>query len=252
MSTTSILAVCVTLALTVVLPVGAMLLLGRRGGKWRCFFAGAAAFILFAMILEQLLHSAVLRSPAGAVLQGNIWLYGLYGGLAAGLFEETGRLAAFRLLLKKETRPVTALAYGLGHGGIEAMLITGMTMVNNMIVAAAVSGGRELAPELESAAAVLAATPATLFLWAGFERVVAIALHVANSVLVFAAVRRQRYGLYLAAILTHTAVNFLAVVTNAYCSVAITELAVLAFTALVALAAARVYRGLTEEGEHLC
>lgn len=104
MSTASILAVCVTLALTVVLPVGAMLLLGRRGGKWRCFFAGAAAFILFAMILEQLLHSAVLRSPAGAVLQGNIWLYGLYGGLAAGLFEETGRLAAFRLLLKKETR----------------------------------------------------------------------------------------------------------------------------------------------------
>lgn len=47
------------------------------------------------------------------------------------------------------------------------MLITGMTMVNNLIVAAAVSGGRELAPELESAAAVLAATPATLFLWAG-------------------------------------------------------------------------------------
>ena len=34
--------------------------------------------------MEQLFHGLVLFSGIGAVIQGNIWLYGLYGGLAAG------------------------------------------------------------------------------------------------------------------------------------------------------------------------
>ena len=77
-----------------------MLWLRRRGGRWRDFFLGAGIFFLFAMVLEQMLHQLVLRSPAGPTLQGSVWLTGLYGGLAAGVFEEVGRFCAFKLVLR--------------------------------------------------------------------------------------------------------------------------------------------------------
>ena len=56
-----------------------------------------------------------------------IKLYALYGGLAAGLFEETGRLLAFRFILKPHTARITALSYGIGHGGIEAFWVMGLS-----------------------------------------------------------------------------------------------------------------------------
>ena len=55
------------------------------------FFAGCAVMLLFAFILEPGLHSLVFSSPAGPAIRNNIWLYALYGGFMAGLFEETGR-----------------------------------------------------------------------------------------------------------------------------------------------------------------
>ena len=151
--------------LTVVVPVGIMLFLHRRGGRWSSFAVGAATFVLFAMVLEAIFHNLVLGSALGPVIQGNIWLYGLYGGLAAGIFEEVGRFLAFKLVLRKQRDRVTALSYGIGHGGVEAFLLLGMTMVNNLIILSAWTGGGELAPELESAAATLASYPASAFLW---------------------------------------------------------------------------------------
>ena len=65
------------------------------------FFAGCAVMLLFALILESGVHSLVFSSPAGPVLQGSIWLYALYGGLMAGLFEETGRFLCFDFALKR-------------------------------------------------------------------------------------------------------------------------------------------------------
>ena len=55
------------------------------------FFAGCTVMLLFAFILESGAHSLVLSSPAGSAIKGNIWLYAIYGGFMAGLFEETGR-----------------------------------------------------------------------------------------------------------------------------------------------------------------
>ena len=68
------------------------------------------------------------------VIRGNIWLYALYGGLMAGLFEETGRYLAFSFALKKyRAKNVNALMYGAGHGGFEAIVIVGLTMINNIV-----------------------------------------------------------------------------------------------------------------------
>ena len=245
METSSILAIAFTLVFSVVLPIGLMLFFRKKGGKWSTFFIGAAAFALFAMLLEPILHNLLSLTPLWAVLRGNVWLYGLYGGLAAGVFEETGRFLAFRLVLKKEREPITALSYGIGHGGIEAILLVGLTMVSNLALAALVSSGGTTDPGVLEAAAQLAATPAVMFLWAAVERLGAIVLHLSLSVLVFAAVRQPgKTWLFPAAILTHAAADFIAVVSNAYLPVAATEIIILIVAALAALFARKIYRTL--------
>ena len=56
-------------------------------------------FIISALVLEKLLHAAVFKA-FGTALNANIWLYTLYGGLAAAVFEETGRLLAMKYAMK--------------------------------------------------------------------------------------------------------------------------------------------------------
>lgn len=235
--------------MTLLVPLGVMLFLRRRGGAWTAFLTGAGTFVLFALVLEPILHNLVLRSPAGAVIQANILLYGLYGGLAAGLFEETGRFLAFRFVLKDRPARITALSYGIGHGGVEALLLVGLTMVSNLTLGLSYASGAPLPQEAAAAAETLLATPASLFLWSGLERLSAMGLHLSLSVLVFAAVRTGKRWLFPAAIATHAAVNFAAVVANTHLPVAATEAIVLLLTVLAALWAARVYQNLPEDAK---
>ena len=88
-----------------------------------------------------------------------------------------------------------------------------------------------------------------MFLWSGFERLTAMALHMALSILVFASVHTNRRWLYPAAVLIHAAVDFAAVISNAYLPVAATELLVMALTAVTVLWAAQIYKSLSTAAE---
>lgn len=248
---TSTIAVMVLILVLVTAGVlGVMLLLRRRGGRWRDFFLGAGTFFLFAMVLEQLLHQMVLRSPIGPVLQGNVWLTAFYGGLAAGLFEETGRFCAFKLILRDRRERITALSYGIGHGGGEALLLLGVVYINNLILIFTQSGGGTLPPELEAAVQGLAAIPAATYLWALFERIPAVAFHMAASVLVFAAVSRPgKAWLFPLAILFHAVLDFAAVAANAYLPIPAVELLIMGLSLAAVRVAFRVYKNLQEKPE---
>ena len=242
-------------ALFLTLPFAVMVFLKKRGGSWLDFFVGAGIFFLFAMVAESAMHNVVLlRTPLGAMLQSNIWLYGLYGGLAAGIFEETGRRVAFRFILRKHRTRVTALGYGIGHGGCEAALLLSVTYISNIVLLSMANSGElltmahaggALPREVLDAVAQLMEIPAATFLWAGVERVSAMALHMALSVLVFAAVAQPgKRGLFLTAVLIHAAVDFCAVVSNAFFPVVVTELLAAALAALAVWFAAGVYKTL--------
>lgn len=178
---------------------------------------GCAAFVIFALILENTLHSIVLNNiPA---VQENPWLYFAYGSLAAALFEETGRFLAMKYFMKDRLNEKNALLYGLGHGGIEAILVIGLTYVNNLAVAVTIQSGQmESALAGMDAAAVEQAVESVSRLWtlpsyqffmAGVERILAMGLHVALSMFVFQAVRGKKMGYYVLALLVHFGVNFI-------------------------------------------
>ena len=125
---------------TVVFPLGLGLVFWRKfGGRWRFFLLGCVIFPLFALTLEGGVNRAVLYGPIGDTITGNLWLYALFGGAMAGIFEECGRWAAFRLTRRWSRGPEDALMYGAGHGGIEAALLAGSMMLNNLLVSMALN-----------------------------------------------------------------------------------------------------------------
>lgn len=253
-SQAAIMAMALAGVFTAVLPLGLGIFFWKKaGGRWRFFFLGCAVFPVFALVLEQQGHGLLLGGALGPALQGNLWLYALYAGLMAGVFEECGRWLAFRFSLRWSRGPEDALMYGAGHGGIEAVLLAGMTMVNNIVISLALNrGGLEavesfMGPIPEAGMAAIqgmASTPAGLYFWTAFERLSAVGLHIALSVLVYTAVRdRGKWYWFPGAILIHALVDMAAVLTNAVFPIAVTEGTVALLTLGVIFLARKIYLG---------
>ena len=110
-----------SLAVAFGLPIGLYLYLKhKKYARTSSFVAGMAVFVLFAMVLETLVHSLVFRLT-GTAITGSLFLYAVYAGLMAAAFEETGRYLAMRFVLRHRFDGKNALMYGAGHGGVEAM-----------------------------------------------------------------------------------------------------------------------------------
>lgn len=232
----------ISAAISILLPVVLMILFNKKYGcKIGPCLLGAASFIVFALVLEQILHLIVLR-PDGAgniALASKPVLYTLYGCFAAGIFEETGRFVSFNILKKKHSGVKTALSYGIGHGGIEAILLAGLSMITNIVLGMLInSGGISLLPAAiaESTSALITTSPFT-FLASGIERLSAIIIHISLSVLVWYSVKdkRKRY-LYPAAIVLHALINVPAVLFQLGIMANIVLLEALIFVLAVGLA----------------
>lgn len=246
---------CATLSLLVIigLPVGLGIAVTRKHkGSGYAIMIGAFCYIVSAYVLEQILHGLVFTAFPN--IRNNIVVFCLYGCLAAGLFEETARLLGLRVLCRKDKSPAVGFAYGVGHGGIEAILLAGLTMINNLMVMYAINSGNtdSLLTGLEGdqitlaqeQLAQLAAVPATQWLAAGFERVCAIGLHLALSMLIWMVVTRRlpAWG-YPAAIGLHAVSNLPAMLCQAgLLGVWPTEFATLILVILVALLVRQLYR----------
>ena len=188
---------------SVVLSMGvpiALFIAGRVKLKARIssFFIGAGTYLLFAMLLEQQLHVLVIQF-CGLNAQSRPWLYYVYAALAAAVFEETGRLIAMKFWMKKWLDFPNALMYGIGHGGVEAILIGGLSGISNLVSMLMINSGAmqntlaalpaESANQTVSQLSALWTTPAPLFFVSGIERISAIILHIGLSLLIYRAVK---------------------------------------------------------------
>lgn len=207
--------------ISVLLPFIFMFILRKKFKiRWLPFILGIGVFLVFALILEQIMHVIVLQpEPNGTIglISSSPWLYVLYGIFAAGIFEETGRLFAF-LLTKKHYRDIdSAVSYGIGHGGFEAAAVVGLGMLNGIILAVLINSGSEAISALPVAAEDLVVSqPWYMYLIAIMERIIAMSLHIALSVIVFSAVMMKgKWWLYPLAILLHALANTTAAMMQA-------------------------------------
>ena len=237
------------------MPVLLLIYYKRKGADVLPFFVGCAVFVIFALILESLMHQLVLKVlPVGKTILGNTLLYALYGGLAAGVFEETGRFLAFKTVLKKKLgNDRNALMYGAGHGGIEAILIVGLTYIGNIVMSVLINAGQtdlltataagEAAEQVKAVLDSLVTTAPWTYLLAIVERAVAITTHICLSVLVFFAVKKPGKGwLFPLAILLHAILDGLTVILAARLPVVAVEGCLVVIAAVLAGIACIVWK----------
>ena len=219
-STLSIVFMTLAAVCGVAIPLGLYFYFRKRLRADRLpFWIGCIVFPVFALGLEQLAYLAMAHWGFWLNVQSNIWAYGAFAGLMAGLFEETGRFVAFKTLLrKKRGNDANALMYGAGHGGIEAVLLMSVAMISNLVFALSVNAGTADPTLATQAAQLVGIAPAT-FLASIVERIGAIALHISLSVLVwFAAKNGKRFWLFPLAIVLHALVDAVAVIMSRFVS----------------------------------
>lgn len=177
------------------------------------FLLGGVGFYLSSQVLENILHRIVLQPQADgtiALRTENPWLYVLYAVAAAAIFEETGRWVIFYWLQKK--RPLTfrdGVAYGLGHGGIEALFIGISGLLSLFVLAHLVSQGNSplLAKLPQATISYVQKLQAGQIYLLAFERILALAIQVFLTFWVWTAVKDKKLGYFLAALGFHALID---------------------------------------------
>ena len=247
----SIIGMCIAFIVGVGLPMGLMLyafLKLKADMLW--FGIGAATFIIFALVLEQCLHVVMIKQ-FGEALTGNLLVKAVYGGLAAGVFEELGRFTSMNLFKKKGLNKLNALMYGVGHGGIEAIIIVGLTSISNLIASIMINTGTfepmlaslddEVKAQTLKQVSLLWTTSPLDFYMAGLERVVAISFHICLSYIVYRAVKNKKVQLLVLAIVLHAGLDFITVLLAGYVSSLVLELVLLVLVAIIAVLVFKIY-----------
>lgn len=199
------------------LPITLAIIARRKlGVGWRYFGFGALIFFLFQMITRVPLMTFAQSLIAPQLQSSRALLYGwlVVASLTAGLFEEIGRYVGYRWLMRGEEKTWNkAVMYGLGHGGLESMLlVAGLTAIGliNLIVLPTIP--LNTLPEAQQAQvgqqlAAVAAQPEWVPLLGAWERLWTIPIHVALSTIVLQVFRRGDIRWLWLAVLAHTAVN---------------------------------------------
>lgn len=231
-STSSMLLMLLTAILAIALPlIAAIIWCKKKHEPFTTVLIGAATFMLFAIVLEKPLQNILIfpvqmglpEHAASVFINARPVLWGIIVGLFPGVFEETGRLVAFKTILRKRTQRETGLSHGIGHGGFEALFILGITYIEYFVFAIMLNQGSfvelmiepvkdTLTPEVvkqitgivEQITTFSAATMGVALV----DRLIAVLYHIGASIMVFYAEKdKKKWWLYPLSILIHTVID---------------------------------------------
>lgn len=207
--------------LAIIIPIASILVYKRlyKDAWLPSALIGAGTFLVFALVLEQMLHTVMLP-----LVSENKTLYCVYGCLAAGVFEETGRFIVYKAMMKNRGTAHNAVMMGLGHGGFEAAALLGVGLLSNALVAVNVNalgfeafveqasmGSAELAETVRLQIEAIAQSGFGSVALGLFERLIAMTFHVCMSVIVYKSTEKGKLILFPAAILLHALLDSVAV-----------------------------------------
>ncbi len=225
-------------------PVATALIIYKRGKSgFRPIWIGAAVFILSQVghiPFNQFLMLPGLRALGVDVSAGgglSLWVLGAAAGLSAGVFEEIARYLALKYWLKKDAHTLLPLKYGVGHGGVEALLVGGLalTALVQVLVLRGEGALATLNPEqlalVQSQLEVYWAVPWHQSLLGAWERISAMMFHVGASILVYKTVRTKKLIYLITAVLGHALLDMFAVVAVQKMDLVFMEAVVFVFAA---------------------
>lgn len=188
----NIMAYGFALLISLILPILISIYISIHSKSYiKPIIVGVLTFLIFQVFTRIYIIQVILPTQVWYILFTYQYpiLYAFLLSLTAGLFEEIGRYIMMRFVLKKMELK-HALAFGIGHGGIEAMLFVGF--------------------------ALIMVNPSTIdsqnLLMSGLERLSAIIFHCGFSVLVYQMVFKGKKFHLIYVITLHTLVNFISVI----------------------------------------
>jgi len=205
----------------------ASIIKGKGFSTWRIFFIGMLGFFITQVLIRIPLLQIVSTQNWFITLSDHMVLYFGFLALTAGLFETFGRFMVFKWFIKRHQDYHDGFMAGLGHGGIEAILLVGFSYISNiatsllinMDMSDALVSGEEVSEAaiggLNETIQLLSTTPSAQFLIGGIERIFAISVHTGLSILVLEGIRRKQICRYLGiAVLFHTLLDFTSVLAS--------------------------------------
>ncbi len=214
-STLSILSMVFTLLICFLLPLGLAIYFFKKERIYiGAIFIGALIFTVSQLMTRIPLLQWLGSQEWFMQMSTNTLFLTLFLALTAALFEETGRLLGFRFLLKNRLEWKNGIAFGIGHGGFEAIVIVGLANINNIVFSFLINSGQSdklaagLPPETYTYVFdQLTNNSPALFLIGGLERIMTIVIHIALSLVVLYGVMNRKYIYWLYAVLLHTLLN---------------------------------------------
>ncbi len=229
-STASIVCMCIALVMTTFIPIGIMIwyCIRHKDEKvWIAALIGAAGFFVPQMLIRiPILNALSMNEGFMAFAEHHYLIYGISIAATAGLFELAGRFTTAKILDRKGITLHRAMAAGLAHGLIEAVVVVGLQYINNILYAVMINTGTfdALVEQATAQAGVdpaqfdalkdsLISTAAPLYLLGIWERAMTVILHLFLSLLVcyFVAKKRPLIGILLC-LAIHTLVDSMGVI----------------------------------------
>lgn len=208
----------------------------RYGVRWTTWLWGALAFVGSQLVRVPLLAgSGPAASALGLSVTAVVTAVAL---VTSGVCEEGSRWVVLRFWARRERERPDGLMFGAGHGGIEALLVFGASVVTGLVLLASgeamIEQARQVSPEQADALTAqleqfrtLEPGLALVGIW---ERVHAMIFHIAASLAVLRAVRERRLGWLWFAMLAHIAFNgFVVLALHLSGSTVVSEVVVTAF-----------------------
>lgn len=193
----------------------------RWGARWGVFFAGGVTFIA-SQVAHIPFNSLVLNplltqfgwDPVSDIM-ARYWVAIIFG-LSAGVFEEVARYVVYRVWMKDVRTWREGVFFGLGHGGVEAIILGALAGLALYAALAFQSTDFEALEPDQLQAITLQfeaywASPWYEVLLGLIERCFALMVHVSLALLVLQAFLRRNLWWLMVAIIWHALVDAVAV-----------------------------------------
>ena len=217
----------ISILISVLFPIGLLIYFRKKYIiSYKVVGVGVLTWIVFSQILEKIMHVIVLRTTN---IMAFPLIFTIYGALAAGIFEEVGRYISYKIFLKGKTEWKDGIAFGIGHGGIEAIFIGLISTLQYIVFSVMINSGTFATLSSKIPASSLSQIKSSLLQGTlmtasigGIERVFAIILQIFFSLVVLYGVKHNKKVYLLIAILAHTFMDVFAglyqvhVITNIF------------------------------------
>ena len=195
-------------------------------GKLTCILMGIAGFLV-SVTCETIFISLM------SAIFGNKFIFYIILGISPGIFEETGRYFCLKYLLSKNKEQNNiSVSYGIGHGGIESILI-GISLIINFLNKDRLIKDGDITQNISF----------LFYIMSAWERFFSILFHISASVFVFKAVKEKNINFFIISIIIHDVTDLFALLyKNNILNIFLVELIIAIISTIFAYYAYNIYK----------